>query len=60
MIVYCCNCQDKVEAERVCGNVIYPHRPDLSGKEFYQCPMCKGYVGTHDNSGKPLGCIPSP
>lgn len=40
---------------RVSGDVIYPHRPDLRKKLFYQCEPCDAYVGTHQKSGEPLG-----
>lgn len=59
MKIYCCNCRKKVEAWLVKGDKIYPHRPDLYDKNFYQCPHCGQYVGCHGNSTRPLGCIPS-
>lgn len=34
-------------AELVGGNVIYPHRPDLTHKWFWRCKPCKAYVGCH-------------
>ena len=39
------------------GDVIYPHRPDLSKKKVWLCSPCDAYVGTHENSPKhaPLG-----
>jgi hypothetical protein len=37
------------------GSVIYPHRPDLFAKKFYQCAPCDAYVGCHDGTTKPLG-----
>ena len=43
------------EAEKVTGEAIYPHRPDLYDKSFFQCKPCDAYVGTHQNSGKSLG-----
>lgn len=36
------------------GQSIYPHRPDLYEKRFYQCE-CGAYVGCHPNTDKPLG-----
>jgi hypothetical protein len=42
---------------RITGADLYPHRPDLSGKKFYQCAPCDAYVGCHDNSGKPFGTL---
>lgn len=43
------------DAALVGGSVIYPHRPDLSSKWFYQCKPCSAYVGCHPNSKKALG-----
>lgn len=34
-------------AQLVTGKAIYPHRPDLSEKRFWQCGRCKAYVGCH-------------
>ena len=39
----------------VTGKTIYPHRPDLWGKFFYQCVPCEAYCGCHPNSDRPLG-----
>jgi hypothetical protein len=49
---YCGN-----RSELVTGAVIYPHRPDLHGKFFYQCAPCDAYVGCHPtgNGKSPLG-----
>lgn len=44
-------------AELVGGDVIYPHRPDLSSKRFYSCESCKAYVGTHYKTGEPFGTL---
>lgn len=70
MKLWCCGCNDYTQAELVGGEKIYPHRPDLYGLKFYQCPRCKNYVGTHKQWGKgtdgrqynirALGCIPTP
>lgn len=57
MNIYCGICDENIDARRVHGDKIYPHRPDLKDLIFWQCPTCGGYVGTHKNSGKPLGCI---
>lgn len=43
------------EAELVGGLKIYPHRPDLSEKQFYLCEPCNAYVGCHPNTTRPLG-----
>ena len=51
-----CNYCDK-PAERVTGNAIYPHRPDLFGKTFYRCKPCDAYVGCHPGTTEPLGLL---
>ena len=43
------------EAELVTGAVIYPHRPDLADKKFYNCSPCGAWVGCHDGTETPLG-----
>lgn len=45
----------KQEAKQVTGKEIYPHRPDLHHKDFYQCEPCGAYVGCHPTSTVPLG-----
>lgn len=49
---YCGN-----KSKLVTGEIIYPHRPDLHSKFFYQCAPCDAYVGCHPvGDGKsPLG-----
>lgn len=42
-------------SKKVSGEAIYPHRPDLFHKVFYQCQPCDAYVGTHPGADKPLG-----
>ncbi|WP_028492623.1 zinc-finger-containing protein [Thioalkalivibrio sp. ALE19] len=42
-------------SERVTGAEVYPHRPDLAGKAFYQCAPCDARVGCHPGTNKPLG-----
>ncbi len=42
-------------SELVGGDVIYPHRPDLSKKLFYRCEPCDARVGVHAGTLKPLG-----
>lgn len=59
MRLYCCSCGKEVEACLVKGDKIYPHRPDLYKKNFYQCPKCGQYVGCHKDTTRPMGCIPS-
>lgn len=45
----------------VTGAAIYPHRPDLTALNFYQCAPCDAYVGCHKAAGsagdgtRPLG-----
>ena len=59
MEIYCVQCENLVIPNKLFGSAIYPHREDLRGKVFYQCPSCGNYVGTH-RDGKPLGTIPTP
>ena len=70
MNLWCCECCSYVDSMLVGGDVVYPHRPDLYEKKFYQCPNCKNSVGTHQQWGKSfvkgrdyniraLGCIPN-
>lgn len=47
---YCSNA-----AKLVTGQVIYPHRPDLYDRKFYQCSPCDAWVGVHIGTDKPLG-----
>lgn len=48
-------------AKLVGGDTIYPHRPDLAHKKFWQCAPCKAYVGCHEagrgqgDGTRPLG-----
>lgn len=43
------------ESDGVDGTAIYPHRPDLSHKWFYQCVPCDAYVGCHPGTKNSLG-----
>lgn len=56
--IYCCPCQQYVEANEISGREAYPHRADLQSKLFWQCPHCLHFVGSHAD-GKPLGVIPT-
>jgi len=63
MIIFCCNCDQDVEARLTDGGEVYPHRSDLADVPFWKCDMCGGHVGCHykrKKSTKPLGVIPSP
>lgn len=53
MDILCPYCGDK--ARLVGGLDIYPHRPDLYEKKFYQCVPCDAYVGCHQGTEKALG-----
>jgi len=59
MIIYCCKCRKHVNAELTTGQTVYPHRTDLYKNKYYICPHCKSYVGCHNNTTRPLGCIPT-
>lgn len=39
----------------VSGEDIYPHRPELAAKLFWQCKPCRAYVGCHPKTETPLG-----
>ena len=58
--IFCVECNKYIKANLVTGEIIYPHRPDLYNVKFYQCPICKNYVGIHKGTIEPLGCIPTP
>lgn len=51
----------KSSAELVTGAAIYPHRPDLSGLNFWRCKPCRAHVGCHQSDNnygdgtRPLG-----
>lgn len=51
--VKCPYCE--AEAKLVDGKTIYPHRPDLHAKKFWECEPCDAYVGCHPNTDKPMG-----
>lgn len=55
MTVTCPYCN--AEAEVTTGDYIYPHRQDLAHRKFYVCWPCDAYVGTHKDSGAPLGSM---
>jgi hypothetical protein len=48
-------CQCGKPSVLVGGEVIYPHRPDLSHKRFYLCRQCRAWVGCHPGTSRPLG-----
>lgn len=60
MKIWCVQCNETTNSNKVSGEQIYPHRQDLHKLSFYQCPACLNYVGTHKNSLAPLGVIPTP
>lgn len=41
-------------AKLVTGAVVYPHRPDLFSRFFWQCEPCDAHVGCHE-AGKGYG-----
>jgi len=62
-MIYCCGCNEKVEARLTRGSEVYPHRGDLSNLPFWKCDTCRNYIGCHHKTKKPtqpLGCIPTP
>lgn len=58
-LIFCSICNYYIPPILTTGKEIYPHRPDLFDLKFFKCPECGGYVGTHKDSGEPLGCIVS-
>lgn len=42
------------DAKLVTGAAIYPHRPDLFARFFWQCEPCDAHVGCHE-AGKGYG-----
>lgn len=58
-LTWCCACGSEVYAIKVGGDRIYPKRPDLHDKKFWECDCCKNYVGSHATDGRPLGSIPT-
>lgn len=50
-----CTYCEGIKPVLVKGDVIYPHRKDLYQLNFYQCPECEAYCGTHKGTTKPLG-----
>jgi hypothetical protein len=62
MDIFCCTCEQDVQARLTNGEEIYPHRKDLSDLPFWVCDTCGNYVGCHHktkNPTQPLGIIPS-
>jgi len=57
-VVVCPYCQR--DAVKVTGKEIYPHRPDLYAKTFYECDPCDAYVGCHPGTDTPLGRLADP
>lgn len=60
--VYCLKCKNFMKASLVTGADVEPSMINGRGNFFYQCPVCKGYVGCHKNANsrtEPLGVIPS-
>ena len=43
-------------AVQVTGEEVYPHRPDLYSKKFWECPEHHARVGCHDD-GRPFGWL---
>lgn len=59
MRLYCVKCGKEINAALTTGFLVYPHRPDLSSKYFWECPHCHNFVGCHRGTTRPLGCIPT-
>lgn len=62
MKIYCCACNQDIEARLTSEKEIYPHRADLKDLPFWKCDTCGNFVGCHhktNNRTAPLGCIPT-
>jgi hypothetical protein len=62
MELWCCGCNEVVQARLTDGAEIYPHRPDLAGLPFWKCDTCANFVGCHHKTRdrtRPLGCVPT-
>lgn len=62
-LIWCCGCNDEVNARLTNGAEIYPHRGDLSEIPFWKCDRCNNHVGCHyktKDKTRPLGNIPTP
>jgi hypothetical protein len=60
--IWCCGCNEDVQARLTDGREIYPHRRDLAGLPFWRCDGCNNFVGCHHKTQdrtNPLGCIPT-
>jgi len=60
--IYCCECNQVVNARLTNGKETYSHRKDLAALPFWKCDVCNNFVGCHHktrNRTKPLGCIPN-
>lgn len=57
MNIFCCECRRDMNCNLIKGNVAYPHRENLFSLNFYQCPVCKNFVGVHKGTYRPLGVI---
>jgi len=53
MKVKCDYCGDPAELCK--GDEVYPKRPDLYNKLFWQCKPCQARVGVHNGTTNPLG-----
>lgn len=42
-------------AEKVTGDIQYPHRNDMGKKFFWRCVPCQAWVGCHIGTDRPLG-----
>lgn len=47
MKIFCCGCDDEIEARLTDGREIYPHRRDLAEIPFWKCDGCGNHVSCH-------------
>lgn len=60
--IYCCGCQEKVNARLTNGIEVYPNRADLAVLPFWRCDACGNWVGCHHKTNartRPLDNIPT-
>lgn len=57
--LFCCHCQINVDAIKLTGKDVYPHRNDLYHLVLWGCPNCYNHVGCHRGTDTPLGSIPT-
>lgn len=63
MKIYCCGCEENVDANLVTGFDVLPRLLFMRTKNFWRCPHCRNWIGTYDKGrfkDAPLGPIATP